>query len=60
MSKHQIRSGDGRWAGRRGVGRLNPRRETKIQGKNGGRKRAKIEKVKKEEEIIGAKAEAAR
>ena len=24
-----IRSGDGRWAERRGVGRLNPRRETK-------------------------------
>ena len=31
---HQIRSGDG-WAGRRGVGRLNPHRETKIKGKNG-------------------------
>ena len=24
LSKHQIRSGDGRWEGRRGVGRLNP------------------------------------
>ena len=28
-------SGNGRWAGRREVGRLNPRRETKIQGVNG-------------------------
>ena len=35
VSKHQIRPGDGRWTGRRGVGRLNPRRENKIQGKNG-------------------------
>ncbi|CAM9152689.1 unnamed protein product [Ascophyllum nodosum] len=31
MSKHQIRSGDGKWTEQRGVGRLNPRRETKIQ-----------------------------
>ena len=44
VSKHQIRSGDGRWAGRRGVGRLNPRRETIIQGKNGDRERGEIEK----------------
>ena len=34
VSKHQIRSGNGRWAGRRGVVRLNPRRETKIRGAN--------------------------
>ena len=60
MSKHQIRSGDGRWAGRRGVGRLNPHRETKIQGKNGDMERGKTEKVTEEEEIIGAKTEAAR
>ena len=39
MSKHQIRSGDGKWTEQRGVGRLNPRRETKIQGKNGDRER---------------------
>ena len=39
MSKHQIRSGDGRWEGRRGVGRLDPRRETKTKGKNGDRER---------------------
>ena len=45
MSKHQIRPGDGRWTGRCGVGRLNPRRENKIQGKNGDRERGKIEKV---------------
>ena len=34
VSKRQICSGNGRWAGRRGVGRVNPRRETKIQGAN--------------------------
>ena len=45
VSKHQNRSGDGRWAGRRGVGRLNPRRETKIQGKNGDRERGIMQKV---------------
>ena len=39
MSKHQIGSGDGRWEGRRGVGRLNPRCETKTQGRNGDRER---------------------
>ena len=39
MSKHQIRPGDGRWEGRRGVGRLNPRRETKIKGRKGDRER---------------------
>ena len=31
VRKHKLRSGNGRWAGRRGEGRLNPRRETKIQ-----------------------------
>ena len=45
MSKHQVRSEDGRWTGRRGVGRLNPRRETKIQGKDGNRGREMREKV---------------
>ena len=44
MSKHQIRSGDGRWAGRRGVGRLNPRCENKIQGKNRDREGDKLKK----------------
>ena len=45
MSKHQISPGDGRWTGRRGVERLNPRRENKSQGKNGDREKGKIEKV---------------
>ena len=39
VSKHQIRPGDGRWEGRRGVGWLNPRRETKTKGRNGDRER---------------------
>ena len=45
MSKHQIRSGDGRWEGRRGVGRLSPRRETKTKGRNGDRERKMREEV---------------
>ena len=45
MSKHQIRPGDGRWEGRRGVGRLNPRRETKTKGRNGDREREMKEEV---------------
>ena len=52
MSKHQIRPGDGRWTGRRGVGRLNPRRENNIQGKNGDRKRGKIGKVAERRKIL--------
>ena len=43
--KHQIRPENGRWAGPRGVGRLNPRRETKIQGKNGGGERGIKDRV---------------
>ena len=39
VSKHQIRSGDGRWEERRGVGWLNPRRETKTKGRNGDREK---------------------
>ena len=42
VSKHQIRPGDGTWTGRRGVGQLNPRRENKIQGKNGDREGGKL------------------
>ena len=49
VSKHQIRPGDGRWTGRRGVGRLNPRRESKIQGKNGDREGRKLKKSQKGE-----------
>ena len=45
MSKHEIPPGDGRWTGRCGLGRLNPRRENKVQGKNGDREKRKIEKV---------------
>ena len=45
VSKHQIRPGDGRWTGRRGVGRLNLRRENKIQGKCGDRGGGENEKV---------------
>ena len=37
-SKHQIRPGNGTWSGRRGVGRLNPRREPKFKGNNRDRK----------------------
>ena len=45
VSKHQIRSGGGRWERRRGVGRLNPRRETKTKGRNGDREREMREEV---------------
>ena len=45
MSKHQIRPKDGRWEGRHGVGRLNPRRETKTKGRNGDREREMKEEV---------------
>ena len=55
MSKHQIHSGHERWAGRRGVGRLNPRREIKIQGKNRDRERGKVEKVTKRRKLLARK-----
>ena len=55
VSKHQICSGDGRWAGRRGVGRLDPRRETKSKGKDGDRERGKIEKVTKRRKLLARK-----
>ena len=45
VSKHQIRSGDGRWEGRRGVGRLNPRRKTKTKSRNGDREREMRDEV---------------
>ena len=54
VSKHQIRPGDGRWMGRREVGRLNPRREDKIQGKNGDREGGKNKKSRKEKEKFRA------
>ena len=34
VSELQIRYGNRKWVGRRGVGRLNPHRETEIQGAN--------------------------
>ena len=52
MSKHQIRSGDGRWKERRGVGRLNPRRETKTQGRNGDREGEMEEEVTDRREFL--------
>ena len=55
MSKHQIRPGDGIWTGRRGVGRLNPRRERKKQGKNGDMEEGKIEKVAERRKIFARK-----
>ena len=55
MSKHQIRSGDGRWEGRRGVGRLNPRRETKTKGRNGDRERRMREEVTNRRKFLARK-----
>ena len=55
MSKHQIRPGDGRWTGRRGVGRPNPRHENKIQGKNGDREGEKNENVAERRKMLARK-----
>ena len=55
MSKHQSRSGDGRWEGRRGVGRLNPRRETKTKGRNGDRGRQMREEVTNRRKFLARK-----
>ena len=56
MSKHQLRFGDVRWAGRREVEWLNPRYETKIkEGKNGDRERGKIERVTKRRKVLACK-----
>ena len=54
-SKHQIRSGDGRWEGRRGVGQLNPRRETKRKCRNGDREREMIEEVTNRRKFLARK-----
>ena len=55
MSKHQVRPEDGRWTGRRGVGRLNLRREIKRKGKNGDTKRRMREKVTNRRKFLARK-----
>ena len=55
VSKHQIRSGDGRWEGRRGVGRLNLRRETKRKGRDGDRERETREEVTNRRNVLARK-----
>ena len=55
VSKHQIRSGNGRWEGRRGVGRLNPRRETKTKGRSGDREREMREEVTNRRNVLARK-----
>ena len=56
VSKHQIRSGDGRWEERRGVGWLNPRRKTKTKGRNGdSREREMKEEVKNMRKFLARK-----
>ena len=55
VSKHQIRSGDGRWEERRGVGWLNPRRETKTKGRNGDREKEMKEEVTDRRKFLARK-----
>ena len=55
VSKHQIRSGDGRWEERRGMGRLNPRRETKTKGRNGDREKELKEEVTDRRKFLARK-----
>ena len=55
VSKHQISSEDGRWEGRRGVRRLNPRRETKTKGRNGDRERQIREEVTTRRKVLARK-----
>ena len=55
MNKDQVSSGKEIWAEQYGMGRLKPRREIKLKGKNGDRERkCSIVLVKKNEENIGA------
>ena len=58
VSKHQIRSGDGRWAGRGGT--VEPTSRDQNTRQERGQGKGKNRKSYKEEEIIGAKTEAAR
>ena len=55
MSKHQVRSENGRWAVRRGVGRLNPGCETKIHGKNEDRNRELRDKITERRKLLARK-----
>ena len=55
VSKYQIRSGDGRWERRHGVGRLNPCRETKTKGRNGDREMNMREKVTNRRKFLAHK-----
>ena len=47
--------GDGRWEGRRGVGRLNPRRETNTKGRNGDRGREMREEATNRRNVLARK-----
>ena len=55
VSKHQIHPGDGRWEGRRGVGRLNPCCETKTKGRNGDREKEMNEEVTDRRKFLARK-----
>ena len=55
MSKHQTRSGDRTWVGRREVGRLNPRHETKIKGNTRDREREMEGKVTNRRKVLARK-----
>ena len=55
VSGQQIRPGDGRETWRRGVRRLNPRRENEIQGKKGEREGGKMKNVAERRVIFARK-----
>ena len=55
MSKHLIHPRDGRLAGRRGVRRLNPRREIKIKDENGDSERRMRQKVTNRRKFLARK-----
>ena len=55
VSKHQLQSGNGRWAGQRGVGGLNLGCETKIQGNNGVRERGRGYEVAERRKLLACK-----
>ena len=55
VDKNQIRPGDGRWAGRRGVGRSDPRREIKIKGKKEDKGRRTRKKITNRRKLLARK-----